>query len=97
MKDLTGEYSTAANNPMDLMELPDNTLVSVYVDVLKYPLEHLMKLVALRGFSCFVKCDAERNQNIFTVMVGKYPRVDTDNPKQYLMKILGIKSESEDE
>jgi hypothetical protein len=30
-------------------------------------------------------------------MVGKYPRVDTDNPKQYLMKILGIKSESEDE
>ncbi|MGC9385011.1 MAG: hypothetical protein ACP5D6_10465 [Kosmotogaceae bacterium] len=97
MKDLTGKYSTAANNPMDLMELPDKTLVSVYVDVLKYPLEHLMKLVALRGFSCFVKCDAARTQNIFTVMVGNYPRIDTDNPKQYLMEILGIKNENEEE
>lgn len=92
MPEITGNYSTI-DNPISLDDLPDDTLVSMRVDTLRCSLEYLMKLVALRGFSCFVKCDAERNENIFTVMVGNYQRADTDNPREYIMDMLGIKGE----
>jgi hypothetical protein len=56
----------------------------------EYKLEHLMKLLHLRKISCFVRCDAERDNNIFTVQIGHYPRTDTDDPVRYIKEKLGL-------
>ena len=92
--DTTGSYNVSDIN---FEELPDDTVVGVQVKDWKSRLEWLMFCIGQYGFSTFVKFDPFREDNNFTVMVGKYPRKDTNDPIEYLSEILRKKRDSESE
>ena len=52
-------------------------------------LENLMRTACLKGQHVFVRVDPERDKNCFTVMVGNFPRVDTDDPVNILRRYFG--------
>jgi len=93
--DTTGNY-TARGGIKNLDDMPDDALVGVMVKDLKGRLEWLMFCIGQYGFSTFVKFDPFREDNNFTVMVGKYPREDTNDPVGYLSEILRKKRESDE-
>jgi hypothetical protein len=93
MSNTTGSYTAGEIN---LENLPDEMLVSVKAKTLKSKLEWLMFQIGQYGFPVFVKYDPVRDSDGFTVMVGKYPRTDTDNPAQVLEEILEKKKGSEE-
>ena len=93
--DTTGSYTGSYNvSDIDFEELPDNTVVG---GDWKNRLEWLMFCIGQYGFPTFVKFDPFREDNNFTVMVGKYPRKDTNDPIEYLSEILRKKRDSESE
>ena len=58
-------------------------------------LERLMFYIGQYGFNVFVKYDAFRKDNNFTVMVGGYPRTDTNDPVGCLREIYQKKKRKE--
>jgi hypothetical protein len=70
------------------VDIPDETMIMVKARDIKNRLEWLMFCLGQYGFDVMLRYDTLREDKNFTVQVGKYPRVDTNDPVGYLLEIL---------
>lgn len=80
-KDTTGNYN--ANGTA--LDIPDETMVMVK---LRNRLEWLMFRLGQYGFDVCVRYDTLRDEKNFTIQVGAFPRIDTNDPVGYLLELL---------
>ena len=52
-------------------------------------LEWVLRKACLDGHPIMVRVDPQRDFDCFTVQIGNYPRVDTDDPVGVLIEALG--------
>jgi len=89
MNNSTGIYTDTGN--INIEDLPDDAIVCVRVADLKDRMEWLMFRLGQYGFPVFVRFDPFREDKNFTVMIGNYPREDTNKPTEYLLNALNEK------
>jgi len=92
--DSSGNYSTTGWE-INIDNLPEDTMVAVKIGDLRNRLEWLMFRLGQYGFDVYVRYDTLRQDNNFTVQIGKYPRIDTNDPVAHLSEMLHKKERSE--